>query len=190
MDKPAGINLTKLKQKFVELNKDGLYATLFHYYSVIVFVFLVWIYFSSNFNNLPEVYGAQQASESQLYQSQHILRILFWIGIALFVLLQLASFWQRKLHETNSIPMLVLISGYITCGIFMLVSAPLYNFLRLYFTNTDPFKRFSTPFEVLSSLNYEMYGFFLILAIALFGFGLVMLMLRKFNLRLAVIRHR
>ena len=164
MDKPAGINLTKLKQKFVELNKDGLYATLFHYYSVIVYVLL--------------------------YQSHDILRILFWIGIALFVLLQLASFWQRKLHETNSIPMLVLISGYITCGIFMLVSAPLYNFLRLYFTNTDPFKRFSTPFEVLSSLNYEMYGFFLILAIALFGFGLVMLMLRKFNLRLAVIRHR
>ena len=189
MSQPAGINLTRLKERFIGLNKHGLYATLFHYYSVVVFVFLAWIYLASNFNTLPEVFGQVSADQSQIYQSHHYFRILYWIGIALFFMVQLAAYWQKKLVVTNSIPMMVLVGGYIISGLFILVSSPLYNFLREYFTNTDPFKKFSTPYEVLSKLNYELYGFFLILAIAVFGFAFLILMLRKFDLRIAVVRH-
>lgn len=183
-----GINLTQLKKRFIRLNKRGLYVTLFHYYSVIVFVFLCWIYLSSDFNLIPEVYG-MQANQSQLYQSHFIFRILFWIGLFLFLLVELAAFWQKKLKITNSIPMMVLICGYLFSGAFIFVSRPLYSFLRLYFINTDPFKSFDTPYQVLSNLNYELYGLFLIISIALFGFSFLLLFLRKLNVQLQVVRH-
>lgn len=189
MDRSAGINLTKLKNSLLHLNRHGLFESIFHYFSVVVFSFLIWIYFASNFNFLPETYGAIKASDSPLYQSHLVLRILFWIAIILLVFVELLSFWQRRLKKTNSVPMMVLISGYAVAGLFIWVSSPLYNFLKLYFNNTDPFKKFSTPYEVLSNLNYEWYGFFLILAIALFGFSFILLMLRKLNMRVAVIRH-
>lgn len=192
MDKPSskvnGLNVTQLINSFVSFDKRGLYRTIFNYYSLILFGLLIWIYLTSNFNSLPEVYNAS-AQDAPIYLSHRYFRLAFWIGIILFLIVELSAFLQKKLNKTNSISLLVLLGGYISAGLFMWISQPLYRFLLQYFNNQDPFKAFSKPAQVLGNLNYELYGLFLILAIALIGFSFLLRILNKLKLRLVIVRH-
>lgn len=184
----SGLNLTLIKETFLRLNKNGLYATIFHYFCLVLFASLVWIYLTSNFNFLPEVYNAS-ASDAPIYVSHRFFRILFWTGLVLLFIVILANFLQRKLRTINTIPMLLLYGGYALAGGFYFISQPLYHFLSQYFNNKDPFRAFEKPAEVLSNLNYELYGFFLIGAITLFGFAFLLIIMRKLNLKPVVARH-
>lgn len=183
-----GVNVSQLKRSFTQLDQRGLYRSIFRYMSLIVFGTLCWIYFTSNFNDLPEVYKAS-ASDAPLYLSHRYFRVFFWVSLIVLAVVQLSAFLQKKLKWVNDSSMMILYLGYVMASIFMLISSPLYSFLSQYFNNQDPFRAFSKPAQVLSDLNYELYGLFLIGAIALMGFSYLMRILRKMKYRLAVIKH-
>ncbi len=184
----SGVNVTQLKRSFTQLDQRGLYRSIFRYLSLIVFGTLLWIYFTSNFNDLPKVYNAS-ASDAPLYLSHRYFRVFFWVSLIVLVVVQLSAFLQRKLKWVNDASMIVLYLGYMMAAGFMFISSPLYSFLSQYFNNQDPFRAFSKPAQVLGNLNYELYGLFLISAIALMGFSYLMRILRKLKFRIAVIKH-
>lgn len=184
----SGVNLTQLKNKFLQLNKDNLYVTIFHYFCILLFGSLIWVYLTSNFNTLPEVHNAN-ATDAPLFKSHQLFRILFWLGLVILLVALVTSFIQKKLGQILDLPMMIMLAAYVAAGLFMFVSQGLYSFLTLYFNNQDPFKAFSTPAQVLGELNYELYGGFLILAIALFGFSFLLKLMSKLHLRIGIVRH-
>lgn len=181
-----GINLTKLKRQFIQLNQHGLYTTLFYYYSIVVFAFLGWIFLSSNFSSIPD----STYAESPLYQSHLAFRILFWIGIVGLALVQLAAYFQRRLKKVNTAPMVLLIAGYISSALFVLVSRPLIKQFKNAYSSTDPFKNTISSFQILGGVNFELYGLFITLSLVFFVLAFVLFILKHNHFEFKVVRQR
>lgn len=186
---PKGLNLTQLKNSFLSLDKNNLYTKIYHYSALVVFLTLVWVYLSSNFNTLPEVYQAN-ANQAVIFTSHQWLRICFLLSLIILVIAIIATVMQKKFNKILEFPMILIYLGNVMITAFILVSHSLYSFLKLYFNNTDPFKKFSTPMKVLSDLNYEFYGSFLITAIALLGLAFILLLMKKLNIKIVLQRRR
>ena len=180
-DEP-GIDLTEIKAKFIKNDKNNLYKTIFIGYSFLVMVLLIRVYFTTDFSKLGVLLN--QDSKDAYFVSNQWFRIGLWGGLLLLFAVELAAFWQRKLHQINDISMGIFASAYGFALVYWATSLPLYQFLSSYYANRDPFKSFSTSFEVLQQSNLALLILSLIAAVLLFVFAFIFVLLKRLNIRL------
>lgn len=177
-----GIDLTEIKAKFIKGNKNNIYKTIFIVYSFFVMLLLIRVYFTTDFSKLAVLLN--QDSKDAYFVSNQWFRIGLWGGLLLLFAVELAAFWQRKLNQINDISMGIFASAYGFSLIYWATSLPLYQFLSSYYANRDPFKSFSTSFEVLQQTNLALLILSLIVAMLLFIFAFIFVLLKKLNIRL------
>lgn len=180
-DEP-GIDLIEIKAKFIKNDKNNLYKTIFIGYSFLVMVLLIRVYFTTDFSKLGVLLN--QDSKDAYFVSNQWFRIGLWGGLLLLFAVELAAFWQRKLHQINDISMGIFASAYGFALVYWATSLPLYQFLSSYYANRDPFKSFSTSFEVLQQSNLALLILSLIAAVLLFVFAFIFVILKRLNIRL------
>lgn len=177
-----GIDLTEIKAKFIQIDKNNRYKTIFIVYSFLVMLLLIRVYFTTDFSKLAVLLN--QDSKDAYFVSNQWFRIGLWGGLLLLFAVELAAFWQRKLNQINDLSMGILASAYGFALVYWTTSLPLYQFLNSYYANKDPFKSFSTSFEVLQQTNIALLILSLIAAVLLFVFAYIFVFLKKLNIRL------